>query len=79
MINSGQSYADRKALHAAGVHRGLMQGIAPKGESIVLSGGYVDDIDARPAAPASAVRAGGTEVSGMSEVRVIFAKDEGGC
>jgi putative restriction endonuclease len=45
VINSGQSYADRKALHAAGVHRGLMRGIAPEGESIVLSGGYVDDED----------------------------------
>jgi putative restriction endonuclease len=45
MINSGQNYADRKALHEAGIHRGLMQGIAPKGESIVLSGGYVDDED----------------------------------
>lgn len=45
MINSGQIFADRKALHAAGAHRGLMRGIAPKGESIVLSGGYVDDED----------------------------------
>ena len=45
MINSGQAYADRAALHAAGVHRGLMRGIAPRGESIVLSGGYVDDED----------------------------------
>ncbi len=45
MINSGQAYSDRKALHAAGVHRGLMRGIAPMGESIVLSGGYVDDED----------------------------------
>jgi putative restriction endonuclease len=45
MIISGQTYPDRAALHAADIHRGLMRGIAPRGESIVLSGGYVDDED----------------------------------
>ena len=44
-VSVGQLFVDRKALHNAGIHRGLMRGIAPNGESIVLSGGYVDDID----------------------------------
>ena len=44
-INVGSTYTNRQALHDAEIHRGLMRGIAPKGESIVLSGGYVDDID----------------------------------
>ena len=34
-----------RELHDANVHRGLMRGIGARGESIVLSGGYVDDQD----------------------------------
>ena len=41
----GQLYKNRRALHDANIHRGLMNGIAPQGASIVLSGGYIDDID----------------------------------
>jgi len=41
----GQIFASRRLLHDAGIHRGLQQGIGAGGESIVLSGGYVDDID----------------------------------
>jgi putative restriction endonuclease len=44
-VKIGQLFPNRKALHDAHVHRGLMQGIAPEGSSIVLSGGYTDDID----------------------------------
>ncbi|NOY87643.1 MAG: HNH endonuclease [Deltaproteobacteria bacterium] len=44
-VEEGRIFKDRKALHAANVHRGLMKGIAPGGYSIVLSGGYVDDED----------------------------------
>ncbi|MFC1914889.1 YDG/SRA domain-containing protein [Chloroflexota bacterium] len=44
-VKVGQTFPDRKALHAANVHRGLMNGIAPQGASIVLSGGYIDDED----------------------------------
>lgn len=44
-VEVGQRFATRRALHDANVHRGLMRGIAPKGYSIVLSGGYVDDED----------------------------------
>ncbi len=45
-INPGTLFKGRKELHAAGVHCGLMVGIAAKGgESIVLSGGYKDDRD----------------------------------
>jgi predicted restriction endonuclease len=45
-INPGTLFKGRKELHAAGVHCGLMVGIAAKGgESIVLSGGYKDDKD----------------------------------
>jgi putative restriction endonuclease len=32
-------------LHDAGVHGGVQQGIGGGGNSIALSGGYVDDID----------------------------------
>ena len=39
-IEVGATFASRKELHNAGIHRGLMRGIAPKGYSIVLSGGY---------------------------------------
>lgn len=44
-IKPGQLFADRKALHNAGVHLGHMRGIGAQGESIVLSGGYKDDRD----------------------------------
>ncbi len=45
-IRVGQVFDSRRALHDANVHRGLMNGIAPQGASIVLSGGYIDDEDA---------------------------------
>jgi len=45
MFKAGNTYANRVELHEAGIHRGLMRGIAPMGQSIVLSGGYVDDQD----------------------------------
>jgi putative restriction endonuclease len=41
----GSTFVDRRVLHDRGVHRGLMQGIATAGSSIVLAGGYVDDED----------------------------------
>jgi putative restriction endonuclease len=41
----GKTHLSRRELHDAGIHRGLMRGIAPQGLSIVLSGGYVDDQD----------------------------------
>lgn len=44
-VNEGDTFKDRPALHAAGVHRGLQAGIGGGGFSIVLSGGYVDDVD----------------------------------
>jgi putative restriction endonuclease len=44
-IAEGAVFASRKELHDAGIHRGHMRGIAPKGYSIVLSGGYIDDHD----------------------------------
>jgi putative restriction endonuclease len=48
-IVAGAQFANRRALYDAGVHRALQKGIvgaAPTGaESIVLSGGYVDDED----------------------------------
>lgn len=44
-VEEGRIFRDRKALHEANVHRGLMRGISPGGYSIVLSGGYVDDED----------------------------------
>ena len=44
-VKTGQWFESRAALHNAEVHKGLMRGIAPKGASIVLSGGYVDDED----------------------------------
>ena len=44
-IAEGTVFASRRDLHAAGIHRGLQRGIGTKGESIVLSGGYVDDED----------------------------------
>jgi putative restriction endonuclease len=48
-VSLGAMYPDRKTLSAAGVHRATQAGItgpAKQGaESIVLSGGYVDDVD----------------------------------
>lgn len=48
-LEEGKTYADRKALSAAGIHLRLMHGIDgnPKvgASSIVLSGGYIDDVD----------------------------------
>jgi putative restriction endonuclease len=44
-VLEGTLFPDRQALHDAGVHRGVQQGIGGGGESIVLSGGYVDDRD----------------------------------
>lgn len=41
----GTPFVSRRLLHQAGIHRGLRQGIGAAGESIVLSGGCVDDID----------------------------------
>jgi SAD/SRA domain len=40
-VATGSTFADRRSLHDAGVHRGLIQGIATAGSSIVLAGGYV--------------------------------------
>ncbi|MFC1953905.1 YDG/SRA domain-containing protein [Chloroflexota bacterium] len=46
-IRVGQIFTNRRAaLHDADIHRGLMNGIAPQGASIVLSEGYIDDEDA---------------------------------
>lgn len=42
---SGTVFPDRKTLHDQKLHIGLMNGISPSGDSIVLSGGYVDDVD----------------------------------
>lgn len=44
-VRVGQIFPDRRALHDANVHQGLRQGIAPDGSLIILSGGYVDDLD----------------------------------
>lgn len=44
-VSVEQNFSSRRELHDANVHRGLMRGIAPRGYSIVLSGGYVDDED----------------------------------
>jgi putative restriction endonuclease len=44
-VSEGAIFRDRQALHDAGIHRGIQQGIGGGGESIVLSGGYVDDRD----------------------------------
>lgn len=44
-VRTEQMFADRKALHDAGVHRGHQRGIGAQGESIVISGGYCDDRD----------------------------------
>ena len=42
-LQIGDLFPSRRALHDAGVHRGLMHEIAPEGLSIVLSGGYTDN------------------------------------
>ncbi len=39
------TFNDRSALHTAGVHRWLQSEIGGGGFSVVLSGGYVDDLD----------------------------------
>lgn len=48
-VRSGTTYRSREELYAAGVHRALQAGIVGSkqtgAESIVLSGGYVDDED----------------------------------
>ena len=44
-IEEGATFASRRELHDAGIHSGLQRGIGARGESIVLSGGYVDDED----------------------------------
>lgn len=44
-VSEGQIFEDRQALHDAGVQRGTQGGIGGGGESVVLSGGYVDDRD----------------------------------
>jgi len=44
-VIEGQIFENRRELHDANVHRGLMRGIGARGESIVLSGGYADDKD----------------------------------
>ena len=44
-LEEGDIFRDRQALHDAGVHAGTQGGIGGGGESIVLSGGYVDDRD----------------------------------
>jgi|TARA_B110000503_G_scaffold94752_1_gene142699 putative restriction endonuclease len=45
----GQLFKNRRGLHEAGIHRPLQSGIWGKGSdgacSIVISGGYVDDVD----------------------------------
>jgi putative restriction endonuclease len=44
-VEDGAIFVDRQALHDAGVHRGTQAGIGGGGEAVVLSGGYVDDVD----------------------------------
>jgi putative restriction endonuclease len=44
-IEEGANFTDRQALNDAGVHRGNQAGIGGGGEAVVLSGGYVDDVD----------------------------------
>ncbi len=41
----GEQFSNRKALTAARIHNYNQQGISSDGLSIVLSGGYVDDVD----------------------------------
>jgi putative restriction endonuclease len=44
-VSNGDKFANRQALHDAGVHAGTQGGIGGGGNSIVQSGGYVDDRD----------------------------------
>ena len=44
-IQPGTYFRSRRELHDKKLHKGLMNGIATRGSSIVLSGGYVDDED----------------------------------
>ena len=44
-VSEGDSFENRREMHDADLHRGLIQGIAPGGASIVLNEGYVDDED----------------------------------
>jgi hypothetical protein len=44
-IDVGTTFQNRKALCEARVHNMTMHGISTDGLSIVLSGGYVDDVD----------------------------------
>src|SRR4051794_25043048 len=47
-VRVGTTFVNRKALAAAGLHRHLMGGICggrDGAESVVVPGGYVDDID----------------------------------
>ena len=44
-IQPGTFFRSRRELHDKKLHKGLMNGIATRGSSIVLSGGYVDDED----------------------------------
>jgi len=44
-IRIGHVFLNRRALHDAGVHRGLRQGVASDGSSIVMPGRYIDDED----------------------------------
>ena len=48
-IKEGQKFPDRKSLIASGLHRSTMHGIDGNGNegvaSIMLSGGYEDDVD----------------------------------
>jgi putative restriction endonuclease len=44
-IKPGTFFRDRRELYDRKLHRALMDGIAPLGSSIVLSGGYKDDED----------------------------------
>jgi putative restriction endonuclease len=44
-ISPGTHFQGRRELFDKKLHKALMNGIAPHGSSIVLSGGYVDDVD----------------------------------
>ena len=44
-VKVGDTFASRRELHDANVHRLLVHGIASKGSSIVLNEGYIDDED----------------------------------
>ena len=44
-VNEGDTFTNRQDLNDARVHKGNRQGIGGGGHAIVLSGGYVDDLD----------------------------------